>query len=252
VSTPSYGAKVTWEPVRPRLRPLRLLVSWMVAAASLYVAAALVPGVTLERPGSAFVVAAMIAVVNAVLPPLVAALRLPYMLALGFVLVLVVDALGLLLADDALPDFITVGSFGDALLAALAMAAVSIVLQVVTGTNDDDEYSLRVIQRIARRQGGHAGTDIPGIVFLEIDGLALPVLRHAMRDGSAPTMARWIAEGGYHLTEWEPDLSSQTGASQAGILLGSNDGIPATLPVSACSWTAVRAAAICCRGRPTR
>ena len=49
----------------------------------------------------------------------------------------------------------------------------------------------------------------------------------AMRDGNAPTMARWIADHGYHLAEWETDLSSQTGASQAGILLGSNENIPA-------------------------
>ena len=48
-----------------------------------------------------------------------------------------------------------------------------------------------------------------------------------MRDGSAPNMARWLAEDGYRLAEWEPDLSSQTGASQAGILLGSNEDIPA-------------------------
>jgi uncharacterized membrane protein YvlD (DUF360 family) len=227
VSTASYGAEVSWEPERPRLRPLRLLVSWAIAAASLYVAAALLPGVELDRPGAAFVIAAVIAVINAVLPPVVAALRLPYMLALGFVLVLLLDATALVIADDALPSFITVGSFGDALLAALIMAAVSIALQVVTGTNDDDEYSLRVIKRIARRQGAQDRTDVPGILFLEIDGLALPVLRRAMRDGSAPTMARWIAEDGYHLAEWEPDLSSQTGASQAGILLGSNEGIPA-------------------------
>ena len=40
-------------------------------------------------------------------------------------------------------------------------------------------------------------------------------------------MARWVAEGGYRLVEWETDLSSQTGASQAGILLGSNEDIPA-------------------------
>ena len=40
-------------------------------------------------------------------------------------------------------------------------------------------------------------------------------------------MARWMAEGGYKLTGWETDLSSQTGASQAGILLGSNEDIPA-------------------------
>ena len=48
-----------------------------------------------------------------------------------------------------------------------------------------------------------------------------------MRDGNAPNMARWIAEGTHAIAEWEPDLSSQTGASQAGILLGSNDDIPA-------------------------
>jgi hypothetical protein len=40
-------------------------------------------------------------------------------------------------------------------------------------------------------------------------------------------MARWLAEDGYALTEWETDLSSQTGASQAGILLGSNEDVPA-------------------------
>jgi hypothetical protein len=40
-------------------------------------------------------------------------------------------------------------------------------------------------------------------------------------------MAAWIGERGYRLFEWETDLSSQTGASQAGILLGSNDDIPA-------------------------
>ena len=70
-------------------------------------------------------------------------------------------------------------------------------------------------------------TDEPGIIFLEIDGLALPVLQRAMRDGSAPEMARWLADGTHALTEWETDLSSQTGASQAGILLGSNEDIPA-------------------------
>ena len=101
------------------------------------------------------------------------------------------------------------------------------MLDVVFGTNDDDTYTLRVIQRIARRSGDRVETDAPGIVFLEIDGLALPVLQRAMRDGNAPTMARWLVEGGYTLTEWETDLSSQTGASQAGILLGSNDDIPA-------------------------
>ena len=222
-----HGEAVAWEPTKPRLRPFRLLVSWAIAAATLYVAAVLVPGVTLERPGAAFAVAAVVAILNAIVPPVIAALRLPFMLALGFVIVLVVDALLLLLADELLPDFIKVDSFSDALLASLVMAAVSIVLQVITGTNDDDEYTVRVVKRVAKRQGVEDSTDTPGILFLEIDGLALPVLRQAMRDGHAPSMARWVSENGYRLAEWEPDLSSQTGASQAGILLGSNENIPA-------------------------
>ncbi len=149
------------------------------------------------------------------------------MLALGFVLILVLNAFVLKLASDLLENTFVVDNFGWALLAALLVAAVSIVLEVIFGTNDDDTYTLRVVQRIARRQGGASRTDVPGIIFLEIDGLALPVLRRAMRDGNATNMARWIAEGTHGLTEWETDLSSQTGASQAGILLGSNDDIPA-------------------------
>jgi hypothetical protein len=106
-------------------------------------------------------------------------------------------------------------------------AAVSIVLEILFGANDDDTYNQRVIRRIARRSGERIETDVPGIVFLEIDGLALPVLQRAMRDGHAPNMARWLSEGTHELAGWEPDLSSQTGASQAGILLGSNEDIPA-------------------------
>jgi uncharacterized membrane protein YvlD (DUF360 family) len=227
VTEATYGTAVEWQPTSPRLRPLRLIVSWAVAAASVYVAAALVSGVTIDDPAGAFLVAAMIAIVNAVLPPLIAALRLPFTLIAGFLLVLFADAGALMLTDELFPDVLGIASFGDALLAALVMAAVSIVIQVLTGTNDDDEYTVRVVKRVARRQGAETRTDAPGIIFLEIDGLALPILRNAMRDGSAPNLARWISEHGYRLTEWETDLSSQTGASQAGILLGSNEDIPA-------------------------
>ena len=68
---------------------------------------------------------------------------------------------------------------------------------------------------------------MPGIIYLEVDGLARPVLQRAIRGGHAPEMARWLATGSHRLSEWETDLSSQTGASQSGLLLGSNDDIPA-------------------------
>ncbi len=225
--TEAYGEEVVWRPERLHLHPVRLIVGWVVAAAAVGVTAWLLPGVALDATGAAFLVAALIAVINAILPPLIAALRLPFMVGIGFILVLIADALALQIAANVLSDDIHVAGFADALLAALVIAAVSIALDVVLGTNDDDSYSVRVTRRVARRLGASAHTDVPGILFLEIDGLALPILRAAMRDGSAPVMARWIAEHGYHLHEWETDLSSQTGASQAGILLGSNENIPA-------------------------
>jgi uncharacterized membrane protein YvlD (DUF360 family) len=225
--TQEYRETVNWDPVRPRFKVSRVLLSWILTAAALWIAAAILPGVDIAGGWGALGVALVVAALNAVLPPMLAALRLPFMLALGFLLVLVLNAVVLKLASDLLEDTFSVDSLWWALLAALVVAAVSVMLEVVFGTNDDDTYTLRVVQRIARRQGGGPRTDVPGIIFLEIDGLALPVLRRAMRDGNAPMMARWLADGTHHLAEWETDLSSQTGASQAGILLGSNDDIPA-------------------------
>ena len=227
MTTSAYGEKAVWGLARPRVSLLRLLVSWVLATASLLVAAWIVPGADVHSFWGAFVAAAVIAVLNAIVPPVIAALRLPLTLVLGLLLVLVADALMLLAADAITDGDLSVDSFWSALGVAFVASAVSVVLDVVFGTNDDDAYTLRVIQRIARRSGERVETDAPGVVFLEIDGLALPVLQRAMRDGNAPTMARWLVEGGYALTEWETDLSSQTGASQAGILLGSNEDIPA-------------------------
>ena len=223
----AYAQPAKWEPTTPRFSLLRMLVSWLVAAIAVLVASWIVPDVELKGADSAIVVAAVLGIANAILPPIVAAMRLPFTLALGFILVLLIDAGALVLAADLLPDLIRVDSFGDALMASIVIAAVMIVLTVIFGTNDDDEFTLRVTRRVVRRQGQQIRTSEPGLIMLEIDGLALPVLQLAMRSGSAPNLARWLADEGYDLTEWETDLSSQTGASQAGILLGSNEGIPA-------------------------
>jgi uncharacterized membrane protein YvlD (DUF360 family) len=216
-----------WSPERPRLHPLRLAVAWLASALALLVAAGLVGGAEIRGFGGAVAVAAIVAVLNALLPPLIAALRLPFTVGIGFVLVLAVDAGILLLAADIAPQHLHVDDFGAALAVSLIATAVSIAIGVVAGIDDDATYTFRVARRVGRRAGTPIVSDAPGILFLEIDGLALPVLRRAIRDGSTPNIARWLANGSHRLMEWETDLSSQTGASQAGILLGDNDDIPA-------------------------
>ena len=65
-----------------------------------------------------------------------------------------------------------------------------------------------------------------GLIILEIDGLSINILKEAIEMNVMPTLKNWI--GNTHvLKEWETDLSSQTGASQAGILHGNNKNIVA-------------------------
>jgi uncharacterized membrane protein YvlD (DUF360 family) len=222
-----YGVRPVWEPELPRIRVDELILRWLTSAIALLVASWIVSPVHIAHFGEAVAVAAVIGVLNALLSPLLAALRIPFVALAGFVLVLLLDAAMLMLAARILPARIQVDSFGWALLFALVAAAANTIFSVIVGTNDDDEYSVRVTERMARREGGRQLTNVPGLILLEIDGLALPVLRRAVRDGNVPNMARWLEDGSHVLAEWETDLSSQTGASQAGILLGSNADIPA-------------------------
>ena len=48
-----------------------------------------------------------------------------------------------------------------------------------------------------------------------------------MRAGSVNTMAGLVRDGSHKLSQWEAILPSMTSGSQAGILHGNNDGIPA-------------------------
>ena len=232
-------AALAWTPQFPRLHPLRLAAAWLVSATALLLAAAVVPGVDVRSFGGAVGVAAIVAILNALVPPILAALRLPYTVAIGFLLALAADAAILLVAADIAPDQLHVDGFASALAVSLVASAAGAVMGALTGFDDDDIYTLRVARRIARRVGKPIATDKPGILYLEIDGLAMPVLRRAIRDGTTPTMARWLAQGSHRLIEWETDLSSQTGASQAGILLGDNDDIPAFRWVDKASGTLV-------------
>ena len=153
-SDATYGEPVRWKPARPRIRPIRVLLGLLVGAVAVIISGLILPGVEVRTFVGALEAAALIGVLNAILPPLVAALRLPLELALGFLAVLIVDALILLLVSHLAPGDFKVDSFGWALLAALVISAALVVLAVLLGVDDEALYSLRVIERVAKRQGG--------------------------------------------------------------------------------------------------
>ena len=113
------------------------------------------------------------------------------------------------------------------ILVAMGLTAGHTLLAAVFAIDDEQAYDRFVTAPLRRLYRDVPRSSQPGFMFLEIDGLAEPVLRDAIARGYMPTLQRWLSSGSHKLVRWDPDLSSQTSASQAGILLGSNEGIPA-------------------------
>jgi len=132
----------------------------------------------------------------------------------------------LLLVADVY-DGLHIDNIWAAIAASFFMTATSIFLGSALSLDDDAVWHRQTVRRMVNRLEPPEPTDVPGVLFLQIDGLAEPVLRQALSDGHAPTLARWVETGTHQIVKWECDLSSQTGASQAGILHGNNTNMPA-------------------------
>jgi uncharacterized membrane protein YvlD (DUF360 family) len=205
----------------------RALISIGISTGTLYLAAGFLPGLEVHDALRAIVAAFWIAVANALLWPLLIRFALPLAVWTLGLAGFVINAALIWLIINLLEGMHTT-SFWTAMVVAFLLTIANTVVTSLLGIDDDDFYYRNVIRRQARK---HADTSldeqVPGILFLEIDGLAEPVLRRAIRDGNVPELARWIREGSHRLEGWECDWSSQTSASQAGILHGSNEDIPA-------------------------
>jgi uncharacterized membrane protein YvlD (DUF360 family) len=203
---------------------LRTLVLLGVEALLLIGLTAILPGVETLSFGTAVLVALALALINSVLWPVLTRVALPLTILTFGLGSLALSAGGVALAfyvvEGDLPPFGT--DIAIAFFLALASTIAVSLLDV-----DGDARHLRVVRRRVRHARGRNRTDVPGVILFEIDGLGEAVLREAVRDGRVPTIARWLSEGTHRIVGWECDLSSQTGASQAGLLLGSNWDMPA-------------------------
>jgi uncharacterized membrane protein YvlD (DUF360 family) len=203
---------------------LRVFVVWVVTAVTLFVLSALIPEMEIPGWGSAFAIAAVIGLLNAVIWPLLVRFALPItVLTLG-VAALLLNGVIVGIASRIVDGFGVGMLWG--IVVALVLTVVNTLVTSLLGIDDDDFYYRNVIRRAATRQGA-TSSDVPGVVFLEIDGLAHEVVVRALRDGNMPLVARWLREGSHQLIRWETDWSSQTGACQAGLLHGNSDDWPA-------------------------
>ncbi|MEU1479849.1 phage holin family protein [Streptomyces sp. NPDC005760] len=224
----------------------RSVTVWAVSTLTMLVLAGILPDFRLQSPtgDSATRIAVTAAfgagafgVLSAVVWPLLVRLFLLVpTLVLGLLVFFLNGAL-LLLAlrlnpaerGDAAPE--------TAVVVAAVMSAVASATGGALAVRDDDAYRRR-LYRLAdrRRRRGPVGPATPGTVFLQLDGVGHDILLAAVGKGLMPTIARWIGHSEtpgrgvrptHRLTHWRTDWSSQTGASQLGILHGSNHDVPA-------------------------
>ncbi|HET7509984.1 MAG TPA: phage holin family protein [Solirubrobacterales bacterium] len=186
----------------------------------------LLSGFVLDGASAALAAAAVIGLLNALVWPVLARLTLPLtVLTLG-VAALVLNGLLVTVAIDLIPGA-EVRHVLDGIVITIAIAAFTAAVYSLLAIDEDDAWYRNVVRRQARRRKQLVESEVPGVLFLEIDGLAHDVLLRAMQDGNAPTLARWARGGSHKLRRWETDWSSQTGACQAGLLHGSNEDMPA-------------------------
>src|SRR5918994_2127928 len=168
---------------------LRVIVVWVITAASLMLLSALLPGVAVTSFGAALGAAALIGLLNALVWPLLIRLALPItVLTLGLG-VLVLNGVMILLAAELSPG-LSVSGLLDGVVVVVGLTVINTLVTSLLGVDDDDFYYRNVIRRQARRSGGGIETEVPGVLFLEIDGLAHAVVSRASRanllSGDAP------------------------------------------------------------------
>ncbi|MGW5231036.1 phage holin family protein [Streptomyces nodosus] len=222
----------------------RSIAVWAASTATMLLLAGLLPEFRLESAGGDSITrVALTAAVGAgvfgllsslVWPLLVRLMLLVPALVLGL-LVFFLNGSLLLVALRLNPSGRGEAAPETAVVVAAVMSAVASATGGALAVRDDDAYRRR-LHRLADRRRGRArdrtGPRTPAVLFLQLDGVGHEVLRSAVDRGLMPTVASWLGprdgRGPSHrLTPWRTDWSSQTGASQLGILHGSNHDVPA-------------------------
>ena len=108
----------------------------------------------------------------------------------------------------------------------IVMAIATTFVFNITNTDYYNNYMKTILKNVVKKKTPYKKR-YPGVIMLEIDGLSVNTLKKAIDKEMMPNIKKWLDDKSHTLKEWETDLSSQTGSSQAGILHGNNRDIVA-------------------------
>lgn len=203
---------------------IRILIVWVGELLGFILIANMNIGLTVDSWVTALIVVIILGIINALLWPILTRILLPFLVFTFGVGSLLLNVLLFWIVAYIVPGITISGNA--IIIAPFIMSIINTSLSIFLTLNDDTTYYRYVIRR-GLREGGKKSKKPPGTIILEIDGLAKDILEEAIEKGHMPTLKKIKLLGNYKIQEWETDLSSQTSASQAGILHGNNENIVA-------------------------
>jgi uncharacterized membrane protein YvlD (DUF360 family) len=188
--------------------------------------AAIMPGVVIDNLSTLVLAVVILALINALIRPVILGLFASVSAVAVIIGTLLFQVLAFFLIDWLLAGFHLTGVI-PAFFGPIVFALFNTILSAILNTDAEPSFYAQLVARLARNRPDRIETDRPGVVIVQIDGLAQPILAHQIRAGRVPFLAKWIRSGQMKLDKWTALLPSQTSASQAGILHGNNSFIPA-------------------------
>jgi uncharacterized membrane protein YvlD (DUF360 family) len=209
-------------------RLIKFVVWWLLGALILGATVALIPGISVDGPIDTLVAALVVAVVGAVLRPVLTALSVAFSWVGVFLLGLFAQALVMYVGLTLSPG-VHVHSFWDAFWASWIYAVFAAIFDWLFSVDEDQAFLAHLLRRAGRgtRHAPVVGSTIPGVVFVQLDGVSHPVLRMGLMGGNLPVLSRWVRSGSHRVMPWRARLPCTTPVSQAGLLHGSTEGMPA-------------------------
>ena len=171
---------------------------------------------------NAIIIVIAVAIANAILWPIFRRFFMKIIIFTFGIGSLLINSLIFYIAALSIPE-VSAGIYG-ILQVPIAMAIATTLITNITNTDYYDSY-IRSLLKFAISKKTPYKKRYSGVIMLEVDGLSINTLKKAIDKGMMPNIKRFIDENTHTLKGWETDLSSQTGASQAGILHGNNRNI---------------------------
>jgi uncharacterized membrane protein YvlD (DUF360 family) len=202
----------------------RLVVVWLASSVALAVAGALLPGLTAVAPWAYLVATAVAGLLGLAFRPVLVRV----VARIGWLAVVLAGLVGqalLVYAAIWIAPGIT-ATFWSAFWASWIVALIGTATAWLGSAGTDDSFTSSLLRRRVASPP-LPDPEVDGVVFVQLDGVAFPVLRWAIQAGGVPTLRRWVTSGDYVLREWTAQLPCTTPASQLGILHGTVAGVPA-------------------------